>query len=270
MNKKVLFQQKLQLWAFPVLQVAAFNLFFLGIQSNYWFILFIPISAFFLNFSLHITYHHTVHFPIKSKWLNFSWGILKSILMGLPFHYYEMSHWNHHKHNNNLNDFTSTWREKGGRIIPKNVFIYAFFWPFSSSISLIEQIKTGKREGYCTSHRLMGMYIELFTNSLFFIFLGSYSWIALIGYFSMIYIGWALIAIHNFGQHLPQQYNAPKANSFPNACYNWLFVNNGLHEEHHEEPSKSYWELTSQPKTELSNISKPHIIEAFFHSNNQH
>jgi len=189
--------------------------------------------------------------------------------MGLPFHYYEMSHWNHHKHNNNLQDFTSTWKIKGDLIFPKNAITYSLFWPFSSSTSLMEQIKIGKKEGYCTPHRMQLMGIELITNSIFFIFLGYISWIALLGYSVMIYIGWALIALHNYGQHLPQFYDTPKANSYTGAIYNWLFVNNGLHEEHHEEPFKSYWELTAQPQTEHSNIPNPHLFQALLKSKKQ-
>lgn len=270
MINKLQTSRTVQLWVFPFLQIIAFCLFCIGFNSSYWYAFCVPVSAFFLNFSLHITYHYTVHFPVKSKSWNLFWGIIKSVLMGQPFHYYEMSHWNHHRHNNTLTDFTSTWKQKGNRIIPKNAIIYSLFWPFSSSIGLFDQINIGKNEGYCTPHRMRSMSIELVTNSIFFIILGYFSWIWLLGYFVTIYLGWVLIALHNYGQHLPQQYDTPKANSFPNAFYNWLFVNNGLHEEHHEEPSKSYWELTSQHKTEHSNISKPHILEAFLHSNNQH
>lgn len=113
------------------------------------------------------------------------------------------------------------------------------------------------------------MRLELVSNSLVFIVLGYFSLKWLIGYFMMVYLGWVLIALHNYGQHLPIIYGTQKANSYLSGFYNWLFVNNGLHEEHHEEPSKSYWELQPNPKTPHSIIPKPHIMEAISPAKNK-
>ncbi len=267
--KKITLTQWTSLWIFPILQVTTFALFCLVIDQHFWAILFLPLSAFFLNFSLHITYHYTVHFPFKSAALQQLAGIAKTLLMGLPFHYYLMSHWNHHKHNNGLDDFTTTWKAVDNQIVPKNVFIYALFWPFSSSKSLPLQIEQGRKEGYCTPRVQKRMLIELGALLVWVAFMALYAWPWLCGYYVMVYIGWMLIALQNYGQHLPQQYGAPKANTYLSRWYNWLFINNGLHEEHHEEPAKSYWELKPQAQTPHSVIAKPHLIEPFFHPKNQ-
>ena len=260
--RKITALQWMSIWLFPALQISAFVAFCIGINQNIWPIVFLPISAFFLNFSLHITYHYTVHFPLKKNGFQMLMGVAKSVLIGMPFHYYSMYHWNHHRQDNNLDDFTSTWENVNGEVVSKNVFFYAFFWPFSSSISLPNQIKQGVREGYCNPRTLSRMRLVLAFNSLVFIVVGYFSWKWLLGYFMMVYLGWVLIALHNYGQHLPIIYGTQKANSYLSGFYNWLFVNNGLHEEHHEEPSKSYWELQPNPKTPHSIIPKPHIIEA--------
>lgn len=266
-SHKITIAQWMSLWIFPLMQVLSLLLFFRGIETSSWSCLYLLVSAFFLNFSLHITYHYTVHFPVKSPIVQQLLGVLKSWMMGLPFHYYLMSHWNHHKHNNSILDFTSTWKKQPSGIVPHNVVFYSLFWPFSSSISLPDQIKQGVKEGYCNKKVLKRMVLELITNAVFFAWLGWISWIWLAGYFFMVYVGWVLIALQNFGQHLPQVYGLPKANSFFNKTYNWIFVNNGLHEEHHEVPAKKYWELTPNPQNSLSEIAKPHLIEAFFTDN---
>lgn len=256
--------QWISIWLFPFCQILSFVVFAMGISHHWAFVILIPVAAFFLNFSLHITYHYTVHFPVRNVLWQTLLGMLKSAFMGLPFHYYAMSHWNHHKHNNDLDDFTSTWQRKREEIVPKNVILYTLFWPFASTISLKDQLKIGIKEGYCTPRFLSRMALELVSNSLFFIALGWLNWQWLIGYFVMVYLGWLLISLHNYGQHLPQTYASPKANSYFAGWYNAIFINNGLHEEHHEAPAKTYWELSASPQTDLSEIKKPHLIEALF------
>ena len=55
-------------------------------------------AALALNFSLHISFHYQVHFSARSGFINWFIETFCSLLMGMSFQYYRMSHWNHHRY----------------------------------------------------------------------------------------------------------------------------------------------------------------------------
>ena len=252
----------IHLLLYPLLQVCFLLLGCYFMYRNiYLTLLFGFLSALFLNFSLHISIHFHVHFKLKNKYLNSLTDFLASILIGIPFHYYQLSHWNHHRHNNSIEDFTSTWTSVNGTIIPKSFLRILLFWPFAGSIRISEQIKIGKKEGYFTTKNHSRLKFELILNLIFIstlfiinIYVGYY-------YLCIFYVGWSMIAIHNYGQHLPEKYGVLLANSYYDNLYNNLFYNNGLYYEHHQKPELKYWELKSENK---GKISHPHLLEGFY------
>ena len=82
-------------------------------------------------------------------------------------------------------------------------------------------------------------------------------WLVL-AYLSMVYIGWALIAMHNYGQHLPDVYGGTKGHSYYGRLYNLLTVYNGLHYEHHHRPSVKDWHLRTP--VAHAEIEHPHLL----------
>ena len=129
MNKK-----HLLLFIFPVLQAVFFALaLFLMPNQLILSIAFLFIATLFLNFSLHISIHYHVHFKYKSNFLNLIIDNLYSVLLVLPFHFYKMQHFNHHRYNNLLNDFTSTWKKNDSGPARRSFISYSFFWVFRST-----------------------------------------------------------------------------------------------------------------------------------------
>lgn len=247
---------KLVLHIFPLLQV----LFLVGAISIYkeyfigalvlWFI-----SALFLNFSLHITVHHYVHFRFKSKWLDRLLEIFYTLIISMPFNFYRMQHYNHHRYNNLIDDFTSTWKQEKKKIIPTNYFYYSFLWFINSPVK--NDIYQAKLEGDLSEERHKRMKVEFIILALFYVTLLLINPIFALAYGGVFYLGWSFIATTNYGQHLPLIYGQTIGHSFYNRFYNWLFFNNGLHYEHHAHPSIDYLDLEAEFKSE---INWPHLL----------
>ena len=261
-------KQYIQLLYFPLIQAALFALLVYINSFSILSLLVLFLSAFALNFCLHITVHHAVHFISGKTYYTLPVGIMLSWLIGIPFHYYSMSHWNHHRHNNEIQDFTSTWRkDKNGSLAPKSFWLYVLFWPFMSNTGLLEQFSTSKVEGYNSRRNEIFVLIEVIMNVFFYWLLIEVSWWVFAAYIIMVYVGWCFISAHNFGQHIPENYGAYKGYSYYAGWYNRIFVNNGLHEEHHVTPHVTYWNLKTNEKG--AEVNQPHLLVGLLHKNAQ-
>lgn len=216
-------------------------------------------AALFLNFTLHITVHHFVHFKTKIKWLNELLPFIYSVLLALPYDFYRLQHYNHHRYNNLKGDVTSTWEEKNGTLTPKPFFRYAFLWflvkPSPHFMTEAAQYgdleKNGKLKMRLQFGAILGIYAALLYFNPFFA----------LYYAALFYFGWTFIAITNYGQHLPVNYGQEVGHTFKEKRYNKIFFNNGLHYEHHTNPGLDYPELEFGQK---ATIRLPHILAGFF------
>jgi fatty acid desaturase len=74
----------------------------------------------------------------------------------------------------------------------------------------------------------------------------------LLFYLPSYYLGWVLIYAHTYTMHYgakPGNYYANSVSSY-HRLYNWVFFNNGYHQEHHWDP-KAHWTTMPQVKEEL-------------------
>ena len=251
---------RMLLHIFPLIQMISFISGLLLLDSHvYLAIILFFFAALFLNFSLHITIHHFVHFRYKSNLLNLLTESVYSIFLALPFSFYRIQHFNHHRYDNRIGDITSTWEKKNEKIVARSFFNYSFFWFLKGSAKTA--IETALRDGDINKKEKQKIQIQFLIILVVFIFLIVLNpWFGLV-YATMFYIGWSLVAMTNYGQHLPLKYDSTAAYSYHNSMYNFLFFKNGLHLEHHLEPHLNYHELTSKNQ---SKIKWPHLITAFF------
>lgn len=247
---------RLQLALFPLLQVAAMiGLWALPFLRADWFLLF-GFAVFILCWNLHVSIHYLVHHPPKNKVIRFLFFLLATLLIGLPFHYYQLLHRTHHLYNNDPRDYTSTWKEKSGQQVPRYFLGYIFFW-FIPLVPLPQQIKEGRQNGLLTSRDRQFLVLELlFLFVIYGLLLYLTPWMAL-SYFVLVYLGWVLISAQNYGQHLPKS-GAPHTTSIHRKWYNFLTLNNGLHAEHHERPQVHYQDL--KPDLQLEPIRQAHLF----------
>jgi fatty acid desaturase len=71
-------------------------------------------------------------------------------------------------------------------------------------------------------------------------------------YLPSYYLGWVLIYAHTYTMHYgakPGNYYANSVSSY-HRLYNWLFFNNGYHQEHHWDP-KAHWTTMPRVRQEI-------------------
>ena len=239
----------------PVIEI----LFFMGavhflLESQEWqaMMLFL-LAALFLSLSVHICFHEFLHlcFRRQPPWF-ISYGF--TLLAGMPFDGFRLHHINHHQYNNGPLDFSTTWKIKGNSEKRKNILLYAITWP----IQLFKVMKFARSQA---KQGLLSQEIELnIRGQQFFLIILFCTTIIttpkiFLLYAALIYIGWVIVSIHNYGQHscIDRHSHSKKKNaaikintatSIYNRWYNIFLFNNGLHFEHHDQPEKSWRELT--------------------------
>lgn len=247
---------RLLIQIFPIIQLALIvtGWYMISVSILLSLIVFL-IAALFLNFSLHITVHHFIHFGYRNEFLKMLVELLYTILLGFPTNLYRLQHYNHHRHNNKIGDVTSTWKKSGQQIVAKNRFLYSFFWFVQKPNPYF--ISEAKEKGDLSKIHQIKILVEILSILGVYLFFFLYSPLFALHYLGHVYLGWCFIALTNYGQHLPITYDTPIAYTYKSKWYNRLFFNNGLHFEHHFEPSKNYAAL------ELKNenlIHQPHLF----------
>lgn len=247
---------------FPLVEIGLFiNALLLVNQHLLWSILSVFFAGLMMSFSLHITYHYHVHFRRKNKIFDRLIDVWYSILTGIPFNFYYLLHTNHHVYNNEIQDFTTTINREDEKIKAKNILAYGLFW-FKANRKPVEMMELGISEGYFSKERRDKSKIELLFILAFEIALAVVNWKLLFLYFVLVYFGWMFISLHNYGQHLPSKEGIDIGNSYYKKGYNFIFVNNGLHYEHHKFPLAKYWNLKEE-KDKNRNNKMPHVLDGF-------
>ncbi len=246
---RLVFPWKLSI--FPVLELIFF-ISALWVSSSFLSLLLIVIAGILLSFSIHIFFHECVHFRDE---YSTSIHILYSLLLGLPFDGYRIHHFNHHTHSNSLKDFSTTWYVTNNEKKPFSACRYTFGWLRQLTIAVSEPEPFDKTMGNVTQikSRIGPQKIAII---ILYMALALISIKAFLLYFALTYFGWAFSALHNYGQHPPNE-NEPVC-TYANKTYNCFFFNNGLHWEHHQKPGLSWKQLTADDNS--TRINYPHLI----------
>lgn len=252
----------IKLLSYPILQLVSLLLSFYMLDRNMLLaMVFLFLAIVFMNFSLHISYHFHVHHKSKNKFLNRLKDFYATIHLGMPFHLYQMQHLNHHLYNNEIGDFTSTYMQIGDAVQAKPLWRYVLlFWV---SDGRKNQFKIAKNQGYLSQPDRLKIRWEGIFNLIILGLICYWDWHYTIVFGIMIYFGWSLIALHNYGQHLPVEKQGILGFSYYGKIYNWLFLNNGLHYEHHRQPATHYWDLKNI-KNKAGHNDHIHLIDPFF------
>ncbi len=242
----------LNLLVYPALQILFLALAMYFVKTNWMLaLIMVVLSAIFMSFSLHITYHHHVHFKPKSARLQRLLDFVITAILGLPFHFYQFQHLNHHTYNNEVEDVTSTYQRIGESTRPRGFFAYNFLW-FLNLGNLKNHISKAIQDGYFSESDSRKMRQESWVNLIVIVGLLLIGWQYALLFGIVFYLGWSMIALQNYGQHLPTSKHQI-AFSYYGDFYNSIFMNNGLHYEHHLFPGQNYWELKPTPEPDRTN-----------------
>jgi fatty acid desaturase len=243
---------------FPVLEAASFVASSVVVATRPWIgAALLLLASLLLCLSVHVSVHEAVHHPRLARFPLA--GPIFAVAMGLPFQGYRWHHFNHHRWNNALEDYSSTWRATKDGPRPWPLWRYMLGWPrqlVRSGLAMRAAHAAG--EVPAALHRSIRR-----EQATVLLFVGALAAVAprlALQYVVLVYIGWALIALQNFGQHPPRTYGVDRPTSYYSPLYNLLLFRNGFHAEHHEEPNLPWHDIEPTPSAP---IHAPHLLQPF-------
>lgn len=188
--------------------------------------------------------HNFLHTPFfKNGKINLVFSTLNSMNLGLPQILYKYHHLNHHRHNNSMEDPSSTYLF-GKNNQQEHWISYSAFSLFRDGTQKAWAQTIQKKEG----HILM---TEILSVVVFWTALLTINWkFFLYAYVPLFYCGWFLAHVENYFEHFKAKSPSDRfgnAVSFYPAWYNTLMFNEGYHQEHHISP-QDHW--TRRPETQ--------------------
>lgn len=187
--------------------------------------------------------HNFLHTPFfKSSLLNKLFPVFNSMNLGLPQILYKYHHLNHHRHNNSMEDPSSTYLF-GKNTMQEHWIPYCAFSLLRDGTQKAWKQTLQKKEGHLLAAELAATFlffgVLLFINWQFFVY----------AYLPLFYLGWFLAHMENYFEHYKASAPADRfgnAVSFYPRWYNILMFNEGFHQEHHISPQE-HW--TKRPET---------------------
>jgi len=204
--------------------------------------------------------HNFIHNAFFTNvWLNRAFSLLESVAIGVPQTIYYHYHLNHHFGDNDAKgpdgttkDWGSTYRHGKGNQ-PESFWSYTLIGFFRFELGpCFRMIRR------CGPKHVLLLAAECLVLGAFWLTLLVVDWRYLVFYYlPSYYLGWVLIYAHTYVLHhgaRPGNYYANSVSSY-HRLYNWVFFNNGYHQEHHWDP-KAHW--TRMPDVEEEIL--PHMI----------
>ncbi len=209
--------------------------------------------------------HNFIHnqFFVSSK-LNFMFSLLNSMAMGLPQTIYYQHHMNHHRFNNDelgddglTKDISSLYRY-GKDNKEEGILAYSFIGFFRIDLISLAKKNRGERE--------LLLYFEILSVVLFWgvlIFLSSKFFFFF--YLPVWYLGQVAALMENYFEHYGAKSGDRKRDSVScyNKFYNFLWFNNGYHQEHHFSPTTHWTKIATVKKSlpdDRKTISGAHFL----------
>jgi fatty acid desaturase len=235
---------------------------FLGFASLPWWFLapaFVIITWTYC-WNLQCISHNFIHNPFFSNpWLNRVFSVFNSLALGVPQILYHHYHLNHHWGDNDAKgpdgstrDWSSIYRYGKGDA-PEAFWKYCLVSFFRVEVGPVLRVVARHGRGQIVQLIVEGLALALFWGTMatlnwrYFVFF----------YLPSYYLGWVLSYAEGYLEHYGAKPGNPYANSVSsyNRLYNWLWFNNGYHQEHHWDPK---WHWTRMP--ELHEKLKPQLI----------
>ena len=211
--------------------------------------------AFSISWNINSVSHNFIHNAyFKSSVLNRMFSLLESITMGFSQTMYDYVHRQHHIGNNdraNENGETVDWisiYQHGKNGQPESALKYAFLSFFRDDP---KRIVAGIRR----LNPLLAEFawFELSVVVLMFILLFLISWKLVLFFALFHYLGHSLTALNGYYEHFGANPDKPIAwgVSYYNRLFNWLWLYNGYHAEHHYRP-KHHWTKMHELHVEIA------------------
>ena len=184
--------------------------------------------------------HNFIHNPFFcSRWLNSFFSIINTLCLGVPQSMYRIHHLNHHRFNNDpAKDESSTYRYGvGGK--EESIIRYSLLGVLRTD--LVSLFKLASRQSKLVHLELTALFVFMFL-------LIIKSWVLFLFYVLSIYLLGQVFALwENYCEHHQADFSDRKRDSVScyNSVYNFLWFNNGYHQEHHFSPQIHWTQMES-------------------------
>ncbi len=228
-----------------ILQLCLYLLPFIIPVSSLTLILLFLLNVFLMGTNYQCIAHNFIHLPFfNSTLLNQLFSILNTLGLGVPQSLYRLHHLNHHRFNNRPDgDMSSTYRfGKNGN--EENIFIY-------SLLGVVRTDLVGLYKNAAKSSKLPLM--ETLTLISFLTIMAVTNWKLFLIYLLPSYLGGQVFAVwENYCEHHHADPHDRKRDSVScyNSFYNFIWFNNGYHQEHHFSP-QIHWTNIQEVKNDL-------------------
>jgi fatty acid desaturase len=184
----------------------------------------------------------------ESKLLNRVFSIVNSLGIGYSQTRYRSGHLQHHKYNNDdkdpvtgtTQDYSSTYRYSRRPGKEENIFTYSLMGVVRSNKGFLRR-EVGKQSS-------MDVRVEFIAVLLFWTVLGLVSWKGLLFFvLPTWYLGHSASYWQNYLEHhgaLPGNRMTDSVSCY-NPIYNFIWFNNGYHQEHHYRPQVHWTRITA-------------------------
>ena len=208
--------------------------------------------------------HNFIHNAFFSQnFLNQAFGILNSLSLGMPQTLYHFHHLNHHKYNsdyrdpetNECKDFSSLYRFSRKPDRAENIWTYSLIGPFRFDLGVLFQIARQKNLGWLVA-------LETIALVAFYAGLAYWNWQAFLIYFvPVFFLGQSAALAENYLEHKGADPSSRLTDSVScyNGMYNFLWFNNGYHQEHHYRPYV-HWTKIHEVKAKMLPESERRVV----------
>jgi fatty acid desaturase len=189
--------------------------------------------------------HNFIHNPyFTNVWLNRAYSVLETLNLGVPHILYHHYHLNHHWGDNDqkgpdgtTKDWSSIYRHSKDDK-PEPFWRYCLVSFFRVEVGPV--LRTVARHGRAHVAQTV---VEMLVLGAFWVVMALVNWQYFVFfYLTSYYFGWVLSYAEGYMEHYGCQPGNQYANSVSsyNRLYNFLWFNNGYHQEHHWDP-KVHW-----------------------------
>jgi fatty acid desaturase len=214
-------------------------------QFSFWPLIgFAALEVFLICMNYQCVAHNAIHNPFfKWKPFNAVFSHFNTLVLGVPQSLYKVHHMNHHKYCNDLPgadgwtlDRSSTYRFSRSSGRPEGILRYSLLSPLRAELTWLFQ----EARKFGAWHLVLG---ETLALALFWLGLVSLNWKGFIFYYLPVwYLGQVAAYAENYFEHdgsIPGNRKTDSVSCY-NPFYNWLWFNNGYHQEHHFRP-QTHW-----------------------------
>jgi fatty acid desaturase len=221
------------------------------------------LSAFLICTNYMCIGHSFIHNPFfTNRRLNNVFAVFNSLLIGAPETLHRIHHWQHHRHNNDARDaatgttkdYTSTWRY-GSPPEEEGFLRYAVLAHFRSDFGHLLREVRRQRRGRQLAAELGAIVASAATLA----------WLNPLGfvvfYLPVWFVGTVATHAENYLEHHGATPGDRKADSVScyGRIYNFVWFNNGYHQEHHYRP-QVHWTRLPDVKALLPNEMERRVV----------